>query len=619
MMDQDIDEQIVMLLKNNMQINFTLVQFSDLANKELLDLLETVVHAVSPDQPEKIGTEKIEDTVDRISEFLRVLKFEFPCPPDEWDNRFKEVDPNIIHQALLFLLHDMDDMKKRAYLAKYMEEDHVPEEIAVDPTVQEMMTQLRELREQFEQVHDEYEKLGSTNVDELKSSKSDLESDKARLANKINGFKRKLQNVNNLNELLQVTGKLREESENELKLNEQIERMNDEKRLLMHRQQVSSDRIKNMRSHLEQNIQARRQELAQLKSLSSGGAGAKSNEDKNMVFMQQQVIAAGKRQEQKEQQLKDLQTRRSQLEQQLQEKQAQGIIEIPPQAQYSQYVELLKVKNHNYKDLQSKIGVYRKELAVMMRTEAIVQAQQDKVHEEIERIEKQKGIYGFRDARNKLEQISATKADLDDEKGRTLEEMSQIVQEIQRNIKSRQDELKPYVAALQEKRKEKAAVENKYLQAKQRYNNAVSEYETVCQELDEECKKLRAEISQYQSKFFTVQALLGQQARTLKRISDEQRAIETGNPISSTIKTYADYFQKETLNMKKRTKELKEQKKTIGGQTEENQKQLEAFQSLRRLLQVKLQCQREAQQEKQRQRKADEEEAQKLDQRIVIE
>ena len=619
-MEQDIDEQIVMFLRNNMQINFTLVQFSDLANKDLLDLLETVVHAISPDQPEKIGTEKIEDTVDRVSEFLRVLKFEFPCTPDEWDQRFKDADPNIIHQALLFLLRDMEDMKKPAYLAKYMEDDHVPEEIAVDPTVQEMMTQLRELREQFQQTHDEYEQLGSTNVDELKATKNDLESDKARLANKINGFKRKLQGVQNLSELLQITGKLRGESERELKLNEQIERLNDEKRLLMHRQQVSSDRIKNMRSHLEQNLQARRQELAQLKNINSGTAGSgKSAEDKNMIFMQQQVIAAGKRQEQKEQQLKDLQEKRTQLEQQLQEKQAQGIIEIPAQAQYTQYVENLKIKNHNYKDLQARIGVYRKELAVMMRTEAIVQAQAEKVHDEIERVEKQKGIFGFRDARNKLEQISATKADLDDAKGRTLEEMSQIVQEIQRNIKSRQDELKPYVTALQEKRKEKAAVENKYLQAKQRYNNAVSEYETVCQELDEECKKLRAEISQYQSKFFTVQALLGQQARTMKRINDEQRAIETGNPISSTIKTYADYFQKETLAMKKRTKELKEQKKTIGGQTEENQKQLEAFQSLRRLLQVKLQCQHQAQQDKQKQRQVDEEEAQKIDQRIVIE
>lgn len=619
MMDQDIDEQIVMLLKNNMQINFTLVQFSDLANKDLLDLLETVIHAISADQPEKIGTEKIENTVDRISEFLRVLKFEFPVPPEEWDRRFAEADQALIHPALLFLLHDMDEMKKRAYLAKYMEEDHVPEEIAVDPTVQEMMTQLRELREQFEVVHNEYEELGATNVEELKATKSDLETDKARLANRINAFKRKLQNTKNLPELLQLTGKLRGESERELKLNEQIERLNDEKRLLMHRQQVSSDRIKNMRSHLEQNLQTRRQELAQLKSMNSGSGAGGKDEDKTLLFTQQQVIAIGKRKEQREQQLRDIQDKRVALEKQLQEKQAQGIIEIPQQAQYTQYVETLKNKNHTYKDLQAQIGVYRKEIAVMARTEAIVQEQQNKVHEEIERIERQKGIYGFRDARNKLEQISATKADLDDAKGRSLEEMSQIVQEIQRNIKSRQDELKPFVAALQEKRKEKAAVENKYLQAKQRYNNAVSEYDTCCQELDDECKKLRTEIAQYQSKFFTVQSLLGQQARTMKRINDEQLANESGNPISSTIKTYADYFQKETLAMRKRTKELKEQKKAIGGQSEENQKQLEAFQSLRRLLQVKLQCQRQVQQDKEQQRKVDEEEAHKTDQRIVIE
>jgi intraflagellar transport protein 81 len=617
MMDQDIDEQIVMLLKNNMQINFTLVQFSDLANKDLLDLLETVIHTISSDQPEKIGTEKIENTVDRISEFLRVLKFEFPVPPDEWDRRFAEADQALIHPALLFLLHDMDEMKKRAYLAKYMEEDHVPEEIAVDPTVQEMMTQLRELREQFEVVHNEYEELGATNVEELKATKSDLETDKARLANKINSFKRKLQNTKNLSELLQLTGKLRGESERELKLNEQIERLNDEKRLLMHRQQVSSERIKNMRSHLEQNLQARRQELSQLKSMSSGSGG--KDEDKGLLFTQQQVIAIGKRKEQREQQLRDIQEKRVSLEKRLQEKQAQGIIEIPPQAQYTQYVEKLRNQNSTFKGLQSQINVYRREIAVMARTKEIVEEQQVKIHDEIERVERQKGIHGFRDARNRLEQISATKADLDDAKGRSLEEMSQIVQEIQRNIKSRQDELKPFVAALQEKRKEKAAVENKYLQAKQRYNSAVSEYDTKCQDLDNECKKLRADISQYQSKFFTVQALLGQQARTTKRINDEQLANESGNPISSSIKTYADYFQKETLAMRKRTKELKEQKKAIGGQSEENQKQLEAFQSLRRLLQVKLQCQRQVQQDKEQQRKVDEEEAHKTDQRIVIE
>lgn len=608
-----MDEQIVLLLKNNMQMNFTLVQFSDLANKDLLDLLETVIHAVSPEQPEKIGTEKIEATVDRISEFLRVLKFEFPCPADEWDRKFKDVDPTIIHPALLFLLHDMDEMKKRAYVAKYMEGDHVPDEIAVDTTVQEMMTQLRELREQFEATYNEHEELGATSVEELKTTKTDLEADKARLANKINSFKRKLQGVKNLQELLVLTGKIRTESERELKLNEQIDRLGDEKRLLMHRQQVSSDRIKNMKSHLEKNLQEKRDELAQLKKVTTG-----KTDDNNLAFLQKQVFAASKKQEEKENMLKDIQAKRAEAEKRLQEKQAQGIIEIPNQQQFTNYIELLKTKNQNYRQLQNEISVYRKELAIIMRTEALVKAQQKSVQDEIERIEKQKGIYGFRDTRAKLEQYSATKADIDDNKKKTLEEMSQIVQEIQRSIKARQEELRPFVTALQEKRKEKAEIENKYLQAKQRKEKAELEYDTACNELDDECKKLRAEISTYQSKFFNIQALLGQQQRTVKRLTDEQRAVETGNPISSTIKTYADYFQKETLAMKKRTKELKEQKKAIGGQSQENQKQLEAFQSLRRILQVKLQCQRNTQEQNKKDKEKEYDEIHNVNEHIII-
>ena len=49
--------------------------------------------------------------------------------------------------------------------------------------------------------------------------------------------------------------------------------------------------------------------------------------------------------------------------------------------------------------------------------------------------------------------------------------------------------------------------------------------------------------------------------------------------------------------------ELKEQKKSLGSQSEVNQKQLEAFQSLRRLLQMKAQCQKKAQIEKETEKK----------------
>jgi phage shock protein A len=137
---------------------------------------------------------------------------------------------------------------------------------------------------------------------------------------------------------------------------------------------------------------------------------------------------------------------------------------------------------------------------------------------------------------------------------------------------------------LQEKRKEKAAVESHYLQGMQRYNNAVSEHQTAAMDLDDESKKLRAEIALSQSKFFNIQGILGGQMGQQKRISDEQCANEAGNPVSKRLKTYAKYFQKKIAEMKKQMAELKERKKSIGGQSAENQKQLEGFQSLRRLL-----------------------------------
>ncbi|OHT13355.1 hypothetical protein TRFO_16431 [Tritrichomonas foetus] len=606
--DRDIEEQLVSLLKSNLNTSFTLFQFAELSGRDLLDLFETVIHAIDENQPEKIGTEKIEATVERTSEFLRVLKYEFPVEPEEWDVRLARVDKDLIHPAMLFLLRDFEEMKRRAYLARYTEEVPIPEEIRVDPTVAELITQHRELREQFEQIHTEYEELGDTNVEELKATIADLEADKAKLATRVAAFKRKTQNVKNIDELLKWTSKLRQENEREMKLQEQLQRLSDEKRLLLHRQQVATDRIKNTRTHMEQRLNNLRTEL---ESLKNQGAGSASGDDKSLVFCQQQVIASNKRLDQKMQQLEQLQKTRSDAEQQLAQRQRDNAIEVPSQSQFVIYVRNLKTKNETYKGYQAELAVHRKELVVMKRTEEIVKQQAENVHQEILKIERQRGISGFREARAQLEQVSGKKADLDDSKATTLEEMSQIVKEIQRNIQLRQDELRPYVAKLQEQRKLKAEVESKYLQAKQRYQNAISEYEGAAMELEEEAKKLRQDIATYQSKFHNVSQMTMGLERSLKRVNEEKKATETANPVSNDIKTYTDYFQKAQRSLKKQTKTLKEQKKTLGDQTDTNQKQLEAFQTLRQFLQIKAKCQKDSQIKKEKEMEKDEHERNK--------
>jgi intraflagellar transport protein 81 len=592
--DSDLEEQIVSEIRTHLKLNFTLFQFSEISGRELLELLNTVLRNVSDTMPEKLGAEKVEAIVYRISEFLRILGYEFPCEPEEWDTRLTNADKELIHPVLLWLLRDLNGMKSRAYKAKYSEEVPIPEEIRVDPMVAELIGQHRELRDKFDQVLNEQELIGGSNVDELKKKIADLEADKARVATRIQAFKRRVAKIKNLDELLRWTSKLREETDREMKLKDQLQRLSDDKRMLIHRQQVASDRLKNMKGHMEQKLNLLRTELATLKNQGAPG----DSDEKSLAFYQQQIVAATKRLAAKQRQLGEVQKQRTDLEADLQQRQADGAIEVPSKTEFDKYVKSLRQKNENYKELQAELAGFRKELAVVMRTDEIVNGQREKVQQELSKIERARGVGGFREAREQLEKVSATKADLDDVKGKTLEEMSAIAKDIQRSIQARQNELRPVVSQLQDQRKKKAVVEGKYLQAKQRYQNAIHDYDSVCMDLDEESKKLRTDIAQHQTKFHTINAKLGELGRSVKRAKEEANAQETGNPVSKEIKTYSDYFQKAARSMKKQTQAFKDQKKSLGTQSEVNQKQLEAFQSLRRLLQVKLECLKISQKEK---------------------
>ena len=114
-------------------------------------------------------------------------------------------------------------------------------------------------------------------------------------------------------------------------------------------------------------------------------------------------------------------------------------------------------------------------------------------------------------------------------------------------------------------------------------------------------------------------SLLSSVTRNNKRVSDEMKANETGNAVSKNYKTYSELFQKEQLNLKKKTQDLRDQKKSVSTQSVDNQKQLEAFSSLRALLQIKHQCQIDAVGKKKLIKKQQELESQNPEQIVVLE
>jgi intraflagellar transport protein 81 len=50
-------------------------------------------------------------------------------------------------------------------------------------------------------------------------------------------------------------------------------------------------------------------------------------------------------------------------------------------------------------------------------------------------VEAERGVTGYDATQNKLEEISSLKGDIDDTKGKTLEEISQVVTQINQTIK----------------------------------------------------------------------------------------------------------------------------------------------------------------------------------------
>ena len=58
------------------------------------------------------------------------------------------------------------------------------------------------------------------------------------------------------------------------------------------------------------------------------------------------------------------------------------------------------------------------------------------------------GVSGFLDAQDKLEQVSAAKSDIDEQKGKTLEEISSMVEQLNTKINDKKTLLAPLVRDL---------------------------------------------------------------------------------------------------------------------------------------------------------------------------
>merc|ERR1719261_2059326 len=241
--------------------------------------------------------------------------------------------------------------------------------------------------------------------------------------------------------------------------------------------QVSKADIDDMESEISQ-LQE------QIASLESTIAEQNQPDSRLSVYKQQANLVAKK----KEMALKDkkaLEDERDTLSKQLSQKereyeQMKGH-KFMKRDEFKNYAASLRDKSAKFKRLKAELADLRHEVAVLTRTEQILQA-------------KDPTPSGMRETEAMLEKTSVEKSQVDKAKGKTLDEISAIVQKINAQLKEKKNKLAPQIKALRSVRQNFQQVEVKYLEKKSAYDQAKSSMDGDLGKVSGEVRQLEQEV-----------------------------------------------------------------------------------------------------------------------------
>ena len=136
---------------------YNLVSFDSLGPPALLQVLNDVLAEISPDHRVDLREEPPDQTALRMFSLLRILKYRPEADEGGGLNAFRhgllDGEKGTVYPLLQWLLERSGELKKRAYLAKYLVRIEVPAEFLQDEAAVEMQSTYQDLVEEFKELH----------------------------------------------------------------------------------------------------------------------------------------------------------------------------------------------------------------------------------------------------------------------------------------------------------------------------------------------------------------------------------------------------------------------------------------------------------------------------------
>ncbi|KAK2557485.1 Intraflagellar transport protein 81-like protein [Acropora cervicornis] len=492
------------LNKEPFKRSYNLISFDSLQSLQLLQVLNDVFAEINPQHKIDLRDEDPEQMAKRMFTFLRILKFKPQTNAgslNAFRNGLIQGDKLVIYPILQWLFENLPELKKRAYLARYLVKVEIPPDQLADQELYELHESYVEMMEQFKEQHKTVEQLRTSgfSTGEIKKDISNMEDEKEQLHRRIDRMQKKVENVRNYDKMLQAARSLRVEREKEQSLARQkLEQKNQE-------------------------LEGKKKYAHDLQKVANEPAMGHSDIDE----LNKRLSNAESEFQKKKELLKD----------------SEGS-EVLKGDEFKRYVNKLRGKS----------TVYKKK-----------------------RQEAKKGVSGYHDTQEELEKVSAIKSELDEQKGKTLEDISELVRTLNATIADKKSALAPVIKELRPMRQKCQEMSGDYEEKKAFYENLAAGLESNMSKLEQEVRGLREQVQQ-------------------KRIDDELKSYRAADT-ADRKKSFRDQFTKKIQEQENLGKSLRDKQKSVRENQAPNMKQMKMWSDLTKLLECKRRCMSKKQQE----------------------
>ncbi|XP_072271992.1 intraflagellar transport protein 81 homolog [Pyxicephalus adspersus] len=640
------------LNKEPFKKNFNLITFDSLEPMQLLQVLNDVLAEIDPKHSVDIREETPDQTAKRMLNILGILKYKPPGNPADM-SMFRQGlvvgSKPVIHPVLYWLLQKTNELKKRAYLARFLVKLEVPAEFLQDDAVFETNKQYEELMENFKTLHKECEqlKMSGFSTAEIRRDITAMEEEKDQLVKRVERLKKRVETVQNHQRMLEMASQLRVEKEREESLAQQkqeqrnqlfnaeqklqraqlhlknlrhaatdakpeglMKRLEEEikfntymvseklpkelenkRQTLSFMQRVVSEQVMDQSDLIE--LEAKIQEVnAEINQLTEKRMRNDPTDDKLSLFRQQAAIISRKK-ETKAEELQDAKEEINTLEREIAQKSSlvrdSDGSEMLRGDEFKRYLSKLRGKSLVFKKKRQELADLTAECGVLQRTEQILKQRHESLQQHLQAMEQKRGISGYSDTQEELERVSAIKSEVDEMKGRTLDDMSEMVKKLNAMIADKKSALAPVIKELRPLRQQCQELTQEHDEKKAQYDSCAAGLESNCSKLEQEVRGLQEECSQAESQYHYINLIKKIAEVQIQRALDEMKAYVSPDPLERK-KALRDQFSKNIQEQENLGKKLREQQKSVKESHGPNMKQVKVWKDIEQLMECKKMC-----------------------------